>query len=92
MNKIIGLVGDRIAIRKGEEPEEQDFGGIILPEAMINNVRIGTAVSISKDLDTEQEINVDDLILYNKGEYLEIEVNREPLLILFSRDIIAVVK
>jgi len=92
MSKILGLVGDRIVITREEKEDEKKSGGIILPDTMGAKFNVGTVIAVSPDLITEQAINVGERVLYVIGEHWELEADGEDAVLLWGKDIVAVIE
>src|ERR671938_261601 len=89
---------DRIVVRPNEA-EERTVSGIVIPDTAKEKPQQGTvlAVGVGKRSDqTGQLIPVDvkegDTVVYSKYGGTEITIDGEDLLILSSRDVLAIVK
>ena len=87
---------DRILVRP-EEGEETTVSGIVIPDTAKEKPQEGTilAVGPGKRSDTGDLIPMDvsegDRVMYSKYGGTEIKVDGEELLILSSRDVLAIV-
>ncbi len=86
---------DRILVRP-EEGEETTASGIVIPDTAKEKPQEGTVLAVGpgKRSDTGELIPVDvsegDRVIYSKYGGTEIKVEGEDLLILSSRDVLAV--
>jgi chaperonin GroES len=87
---------DRILVRP-EEGEETTISGIVIPDTAKEKPQEGTVLAVGpgKRSDTGDLIPVDvsegDRVMYSKYGGTEIKVDGEELLILSSRDVLAIV-
>jgi chaperonin GroES len=87
---------DRILVRP-EEGEETTVSGIVIPDTAKEKPQEGTILAIGpgKRSDTGDLIPMDvkegDRVMYSKYGGTEIKVDGEELLILSSRDVLAIV-
>jgi chaperonin GroES len=87
---------DRILVRP-EEGEETTASGIVIPDTAKEKPQEGTVLAIGpgKRSDTGELIPMDvkegDRVIYSKYGGTEIKVESEDLLILSSRDVLAIV-
>jgi chaperonin GroES len=87
---------DRILVRP-EEGEETTISGIVIPDTAKEKPQEGTVLAVGpgKRGDTGELIPVDvsegDKVMYSKYGGTEIKVDGEDLLILSSRDVLAIV-
>jgi chaperonin GroES len=87
---------DRILVRP-EEGEETTASGIVIPDTAKEKPQEGTVLAVGpgKRSDTGELIPVDvkdgDRVIYSKYGGTEIKVEGEDLLILSSRDVLAIV-
>jgi chaperonin GroES len=87
---------DRILVRP-EEGEETTVSGIVIPDTAKEKPQEGTVLAVGpgKRSDTGDLIPVDvsegDRVMYSKYGGTEIKVDGEELLILSSRDVLAIV-
>ena len=87
---------DRILVRP-EEGQETTISGIVIPDTAKEKPQEGTVLAIGpgKRSDTGELIPMDvkegDRVMYSKYGGTEIKVDGEELLILSSRDVLAIV-
>jgi chaperonin GroES len=87
---------DRILVRP-EEGQETTVSGIVIPDTAKEKPQEGTVLAIGpgKRSDTGDLIPIDvkegDRVMYSKYGGTEIKVDGEELLILSSRDVLAIV-
>jgi len=87
---------DRILVRP-EEGQETTVSGIVIPDTAKEKPQEGTVLAIGpgKRSDTgdliPMEVNVGDRVMYSKYGGTEIKVDGDELLILSSRDVLAIV-
>ena len=87
---------DRILVRP-EEGEETTISGIVIPDTAKEKPQEGTVLAVGpgKRSETGDLIPVDvsegDRVMYSKYGGTEIKVDGEELLILSSRDVLAIV-
>ncbi|MGH2755116.1 MAG: co-chaperone GroES [Actinomycetota bacterium] len=87
---------DRILVRP-EEGEETTVSGIVIPDTAKEKPQEGTVLAVGpgKRSDTGELIPVDvsegDRVMYSKYGGTEIKIDGEELLILSSRDVLAIV-
>jgi len=94
MEKIKGLVGNRIAVIEIGE-EQMDTSGIIMPDITNSGVKVGKVIAVSPDLDTKQIIESEDKVLFNKPQnysVLSYELNDDVIIFIQRDDIIAVIE
>jgi chaperonin GroES len=87
---------DRILVRP-EEGQETTVSGIVIPDTAKEKPQEGTVLAIGpgKRSDTgdliPMEVSVGDRVMYSKYGGTEIKVDGDELLILSSRDVLAIV-
>ncbi len=87
---------DRVVVKPGEE-EETTVSGIVIPDTAKEKPQEGTVLAIGpgKRSDTGElipmDVNVGDRVMYSKYGGTEIKVDGDELLILSSRDVLAIV-
>ena len=87
---------DRILVRP-EEGQETTISGIVIPDTAKEKPQEGTILAIGpgKRSDTgdliPMEVKAGDRVMYSKYGGTEIKVDGEELLILSSRDVLAIV-
>ena len=88
---------DRIVVRPGEA-EETTVSGIVIPDTAKEKPQLGEVLGVGPGRRSEQtgeviplDVKVGDTVYYSKYGGTEITVDGEDLLILSSRDVLAVV-
>lgn len=88
---------DRIVVRP-LEPEERTASGLVIPDTAKEKPQQGEVLAIGPGKRSEQtgelipsDVNVGDRVVYSKYGGTEIAVGGEDLLILSSRDVLAIV-
>ena len=91
-------LGDRLIVKAIEE-EETTASGIVLPETAKEKPQRGEVIAVGDgawDEDGEKRIPLDvakgDTVLYSKYGGTEVTVDGKDLLILTSRDVLAIVE
>ena len=89
---------DRVLVRR-VEAEEKTAGGIIIPDTAKEKPQQGEVLAVGPGKRSETsgevipvDIKVGDTVLYSKYGGTEVAVNGEDLLVLNSRDVLAVVE
>ncbi len=89
---------DRIVVR-ANEAEEKTASGLVIPDTAKEKPQQGTVLAVGPGRRSEQTgevialgINVNDTVVYSKYGGTEITVDGEDLLILSSRDVLALVQ
>ena len=89
---------DRIVVRPNEA-ETQTASGLVIPDTAKEKPQQGVVLAVGpgKRSDTSGElipvdISVDDTVLYSKYGGTEVAVDGEDLLVLNSRDVLAIVE
>lgn len=85
---MIKPLGDRVLIELVEE-EATTASGIVLPDSAKEQPQEGRVVALGKD--AEEEIKVDDRVIYSKFAGTEVEYDGVEYLILSKDDILATV-
>ena len=94
--KTIKPLEDRILVRPAES-EETTASGIVIPDTAKEKPQKGTVLAVGpgKRSDTGELVPMDvsegDVVMYSKYGGTEIDVDGEDLLILSSRDVLAIV-
>jgi len=84
---------DRVLIEKSEESGEQKVGSIIIPDtASKEKPTMGKVVAVGTDEDLQENIKVNDTIIYSKYAGDEIKVDGQEYMIIQRSDILAIVK
>ena len=88
---------DRIVVRPGES-EETTPSGLVIPDTAKEKPQQGEVLAVGPGRRSEQTgeiiplgINVGDTVVYSKYGGTEITIDGEDLLILTSRDVLAIV-
>ena len=91
-------LGDRIVVRPGES-EETTASGLVIPDTAKEKPQQGEVLAVGPGARSEQtgeiiplDVKTGDTVVYSKYGGTEITVEGEDLLILSSRDVLAVVK
>ncbi len=89
---------DRIVVR-ANEAEEKTASGLVIPDTAKEKPQQGTVLAVGPGRRSEQSgeiialgISVNDTVVYSKYGGTEITVDGEDLLILSSRDVLALVQ
>ena len=90
-------LADRIVVRPGEA-EETTVSGIVIPDTAKEKPQTGEVLAVGPGRRSEQtgniiplDVKVGDTVVYSKYGGTEITVDAEDLLILTSRDVLALV-
>ena len=86
---MIKPLGDRVVIELVEQ-EETTASGIVLPDSAKEKPQEGKVVAVGKD--AEDELKVDDRVIYSKFAGTEVEYDGVEYLILGKNDILAVIE
>ena len=88
---------DRIVVRPNEA-EERTASGLVIPDTAKEKPQQGTVLAVGpgrwsddKGAHTPLDVKVGDTVLYSKYGGTEVSVQGEDLLILTSRDVLAIV-
>ena len=89
---------DRLVVRPNE-PETQTASGLVIPDTAKEKPQQGEVLAVGPGKRSETsgdlipvDIKVGDTVLYSKYGGTEVAVNGEDLLVLNSRDVLAVVE
>ena len=89
---------DRIVVKPGEA-EERTASGLVIPDTAKEKPQQGTVLAVGPDKRAESSgeilplgIDVGQTVLYSKYGGTEVTIDGEDLLILSSRDVLAVVE
>ena len=94
--KTIKPLEDRILVRP-EEGEETTASGIVIPDTAKEKPQEGTVLAIGPEKRSEQgelipmDVSEGDRVIYSKYGGTDIKLDGEDLLILSSRDVLAIV-
>jgi chaperonin GroES len=88
-------LGDRIVVRPQEETESRTAGGLVIPDTAKEKPQLGTVLAVGpgefRDGErTPMDVSVGDVVFYSKYGGTEVKHDGEDLLILSSRDVLAV--
>jgi chaperonin GroES len=88
-------LGDRIVVRPQEEAESRTAGGLVIPDTAKEKPQLGTVLAVGpgefRDGErTPMDVSVGDVVFYSKYGGTEVKHDGEDLLILSSRDVLAV--
>ena len=86
---MIRPLGDRVLIELVEQ-EETTASGIVLPDSAKEKPQEGKVVAVGKD--AEDEVKVDDRVIYSKYAGTEVEYEGKEYLILGKMDILATIE
>lgn len=86
---MIKPLGDRVLIELVEQ-EATTASGIVLPDSAKEQPQEGRVVAVGKD--AEDEIKVDDRVIYSKFAGTEVEYDGVEYLILGKMDILATIE
>ena len=89
---------DRIVVRPGDA-EETTVSGLVIPDTAKEKPQQGEVVAVGPGRRSEQsgelipvDVTVGDVVLYSKYGGTEVTIDGKDLLILSSRDVLAVVE
>ena len=88
-------LGDRIVVKPQEEEEARTASGLVIPDTAKEKPQLGTVLAVGPGefKDGERipvDVNVGDVVFYSKYGGTEVKHAGEDLLILSSRDVLAV--
>lgn len=86
---MIKPLGDRVLIELVEQ-EETTASGIVLPDTAKEKPQEGKVVAVGKD--AEEEVKVNDRVIYSKYAGTEVEYDGKEYLIVSLTDILAIVE
>lgn len=86
---MIKPLGERVLIELVEQ-EEKTASGIVLPDSAKEKPQEGKVVAVGKD--AEDELKVDDRVIYSKFAGTEVKYEGKEYLILSKMDILAVIE
>ena len=88
---------DRIVVKPGES-EETTASGLVIPDTAKEKPQQGSVIAVGpgrwsddKGAHSPLDVNVGDTVLYSKYGGTEVTIDGEDLLILTSRDVLAIV-
>ena len=82
-------LGDRVVLEAVEQ-EATTASGLVLPDTAKEKSQQGKVLAVGPDI--EEEISVDDVVLYAKYAGTEVKIEGNAVLILSEADILALVK
>ena len=89
---------DRIVVRPNEA-EERTVSGLVIPDTAKEKPQQGTVLAVGPGKRSDNtgeliptDVSVNDTVVYSKYGGTEITIDGEDLLILSSRDVLAIVK
>jgi chaperonin GroES len=88
-------LGDRIVVKPQDEEESRTAGGLVIPDTAKEKPQLGEVLAVGPGefKDGERvpvDVNVGDVVFYSKYGGTEVKHNGEDLLILSSRDVLAI--
>lgn len=89
-------LGDRIVVKPQEEEESRTASGLVIPDTAKEKPQLGEVLAVGPGeyKDGERvpvDVSVGDVVFYSKYGGTEVKHNGDDLLILSSRDVLAVV-
>jgi len=88
-------LGDRIVVRPQDEQEVRTNSGLVIPDTAKEKPQLGEVLAVGPGefKDGERipvDVNVGDVVFYSKYGGTEVKHNGQDLLILSSRDVLAI--
>ena len=88
-------LGDRLVVKPQDEEESRTASGLVIPDTAKEKPQLGEVLAVGPGefKDGERipvDVNVGDVVFYSKYGGTEVKHNNEDLLILSSRDVLAV--
>jgi chaperonin GroES len=88
-------LGDRIVVKPQDEQESRTAGGLVIPDTAKEKPQLGEVLAVGpgefKDGERiPMDVKVGDTVFYSKYGGTEVKYGGEDLLILSSRDVLAV--
>jgi chaperonin GroES len=88
-------LGDRIVVKPQDEEESRTASGLVIPDTAKEKPQLGEVLAVGpgefKDGDrVPVDVNVGDVVFYSKYGGTEVKHDGEDLLILSSRDVLAI--
>jgi chaperonin GroES len=88
-------LGDRLVVKPQDEEESRTASGLVIPDTAKEKPQLGEVMAVGPGefKDGERipvDVNVGDVVFYSKYGGTEVKHNNEDLLILSSRDVLAV--
>ncbi|KAA3638810.1 MAG: co-chaperone GroES [Armatimonadetes bacterium] len=88
-------LGDRIVVKPQDEDEVRTSGGLVIPDTAKEKPQLGEVLAVGPGefKDGERipvDVNVGDVVFYSKYGGTEVKHDGQDLLILSSRDVLAI--
>ncbi|GMQ92588.1 MAG: co-chaperone GroES [Acidimicrobiia bacterium] len=88
-------LGDRIVVKPQDEEESRTASGLVIPDTAKEKPQLGEVLAVGPGefKDGERipvDVSVGDVVFYSKYGGTEVKHNGEDLLILSSRDVLAI--
>ena len=88
-------LGDRIVVKPQDEEESRTASGLVIPDTAKEKPQLGEVLAVGPGefRDGERipvDVNVGDVVFYSKYGGTEVKHDGEDLLILSSRDVLAI--
>ena len=88
-------LGDRLIVKPREEEEARTASGLVIPDTAKEKPQLGEVLAVGPGefRDGERlpmDVSVGDVVFYSKYGGTEVKHNGEDLLILSSRDVLAI--
>lgn len=88
-------LGDRIVVKPQDEDEVRTSGGLVIPDTAKEKPQLGEVLAVGPGefKDGERipvDVNVGDVVFYSKYGGTEVKHDGDDLLILSSRDVLAI--
>jgi len=88
-------LGDRIVVKPQDEEESRTASGLVIPDTAKEKPQLGEVLAVGPGefKDGERvpvDVNVGDVVFYSKYGGTEVKHDGEDLLILSSRDVLAI--
>ncbi len=88
-------LGDRLVVKPREEEEARTASGLVIPDTAKEKPQLGEVLAVGPGefRDGERvpmDVNVGDVVFYSKYGGTEVKHNGDDLLILSSRDVLAI--
>jgi chaperonin GroES len=88
-------LGDRIVVKPQDEAESRTASGLVIPDTAKEKPQLGEVLAVGPGefRDGERvpvDVNVGDVVFYSKYGGTEVKHDGEDLLILSSRDVLAI--
>ena len=88
-------LGDRIVVKPQDEAESRTASGLVIPDTAKEKPQLGEVLAVGPGefKDGERipvDVNVGDVVFYTKYGGTEVKHNGDDLLVLSSRDVLAI--